>query len=1070
MKNHFDHFDKFIYRIPALPMNIHEKEKELGYDTNALLHYYLQRSDITSAIYIASPNLYNEISLYLNGEISEKNNLQRYEKFVDAILKYLYRMAYRATPFGSFAGLSVGKVKENNLIEPDVKNPLQKVVGFDTGNLVAIYESLLNNEDTLSAFIYYKNNTIYSLGSKYRYVEFLLDKEGKRVYNLATFDKNEYIDLVLSRSENGLQFNDIASLLVSDDITIEEARDFIIELVKARILICELEPLVIGEEYVRQFIRVLENCLNNDSYKNKEGEKTLSSTLYTLNKCSELFNKIETDADISIQAYKEINEELSNLNTRFYSKSNFKVDSVINTPTEASISKQLAEDIIQGFEYFLRFSRVQESPLLDIFKKDFYERYEHQMIKLTEVLDPEIGIGYGTLDVALLNYSPLVDDVPLPARVSNNSEIEIRWDTTKHTFFFNKVLEAVKKNETVIQLTDEEINKYHAPLNNLPATVNAFVKVIYGDNDRKLINFLSLGSGTALSMIGRFSMLNNELNDLSKNIANYEENYYQHFALAEINHLSDTKGGNITARDKFRQYHIPYITGSNQTDKQTNLSVDDLYLFMQDGQLWIYSKKLKKCVIPKLSNAHNFFMNTLPMYKFLSDYQNEVNNGGVNITLDLGRINEFFDFIPRIQYKNYIFSLAQWRFANTQLMGIISKSVINEQVEAVKTYLLSKNIPRYFCLHEHSDNEMFFDLESPTSIQLFIKMITKVKNIHLRESVFNNNKSGLVKNENGVFSHELLLPLANKEGKENFTQKVTTPQALHDEFNNYLVKRSFLPGEEWLYIKIYAGVDVCDKIILQLFPILFNELKLDTKWFFIRYSDPNNHIRLRLQVEKEKIGNVISTLKDLINEHIGRRYVRDIRIDTYHRELERYGYSLIDHAEKIFYHDSQLVINLLSIIKSESNEYDKRWLTTLKVIDIYMDSFNLDIEEKYQFVKKMRDDFSREFNANKIQKRTITNKFQTAKHQINDILNGNETRTKIDYCIHEFSKKLNDVCNVSYNKEDKEARLYYLSSFIHMHVIRIMKSKNRITEYVLYSYLEQFIRNKIGQAKYLVNK
>ena len=65
------------------------------------------------------------------------------------------------------------------------------------------------------------------------------------------------------------------------------------------------------------------------------------------------------------------------------------------------------------------------------------------------------------------------------------------------------------------------------------------------------------------------------------------------------------------------------------------------------------------------------------------------------------------------------------------------------------------------------------------------------------------------------------------------------------------IKRNFYPGDEWLYFKIYGGIKTCDDLICGKLYTLMKKLKRDKiidKWFFIRYSDPDFHIRLRLHI------------------------------------------------------------------------------------------------------------------------------------------------------------------------------------------------------------------------------
>ena len=58
-----------------------------------------------------------------------------------------------------------------------------------------------------------------------------------------------------------------------------------------------------------------------------------------------------------------------------------------------------------------------------------------------------------------------------------------------------------------------------------------------------------------------------------------------------------------------------------------------------------------------------------------------------------------------------------------------------------------------------------------------------------------------------------------------------------------------MTGDKWLYYKLYCGVRISDSLLTDLVLPLVIKLTTESlieKWFFIRYSDPENHIRLRL--------------------------------------------------------------------------------------------------------------------------------------------------------------------------------------------------------------------------------
>lgn len=67
--------------------------------------------------------------------------------------------------------------------------------------------------------------------------------------------------------------------------------------------------------------------------------------------------------------------------------------------------------------------------------------------------------------------------------------------------------------------------------------------------------------------------------------------------------------------------------------------------------------------------------------------------------------------------------------------------------------------------------------------------------------------------------------------------------------------RTFIPGSEWIYFKLYTGTKTADAILKNELYVYVNEMlsnDIADKWFFIRYTDPDFHIRLRLHLKEPR--------------------------------------------------------------------------------------------------------------------------------------------------------------------------------------------------------------------------
>ena len=134
------------------------------------------------------------------------------------------------------------------------------------------------------------------------------------------------------------------------------------------------------------------------------------------------------------------------------------------------------------------------------------------------------------------------------------------------------------------------------------------------------------------------------------------------------------------------------------------------------------------------------------------------------------------------------------------------------------------------------------------------------------------------------------------------------------------MRRDFVIGTEWLYYKIYCGYGTADRLLVEIIGPLSKAMKATgvvDNWFFIRYADPNPHIRWRLHfVDLSNLGNVELNIAKSLEPYLDAKLVNKIQIDTYMREMERYGESTMELCEQLFGFDSEMTTSMLAIIET----------------------------------------------------------------------------------------------------------------------------------------------------------
>lgn len=287
------------------------------------------------------------------------------------------------------------------------------------------------------------------------------------------------------------------------------------------------------------------------------------------------------------------------------------------------------------------------------------------------------------------------------------------------------------------------------------------------------------------------------------------------------------------------------------------------------------------------------------------------------------------------------------------------------------------------------------------------------------------------------------------------------------------IRRKFSIGSEWVYLKIYTGPKATDRLLTSyLRPLAHNLLKENAidKWFFIRYADPEHHIRFRLHVtDPSFLGTVLSQVHYTISECLETDLIWNIISETYSRELERYIPQAYDDVETYFGLESEMIVKVIDMLEGDEGE-ELRWLFALRAIDSLLDDFGYDEDGKMIILEKLKSNFAQEFNTNKQLQKQLDSKYRANQKKIESFLSHQEKDPELMPLFE--SIELKSRASVSCIKKmsfylNETNRDSILGSIIHMLMNRIFRSKNRLHEMVLYDMLYRHYRKEWGKRTFL---
>jgi thiopeptide-type bacteriocin biosynthesis protein len=281
-----------------------------------------------------------------------------------------------------------------------------------------------------------------------------------------------------------------------------------------------------------------------------------------------------------------------------------------------------------------------------------------------------------------------------------------------------------------------------------------------------------------------------------------------------------------------------------------------------------------------------------------------------------------------------------------------------------------------------------------------------------------------------------------------------------------------------LYAKLYTGAATADEVLTAVVRRV-KEAALRSGaadgWFFIRYGDPDWHIRLRLHGEPGRLQHEVwPALRAAVAPLMDDGRIWRLQLDTYEREIERYGGAEgIVLAERLFHLDSEAALEIVELYPEDARG-DVRWRLALCGMDYLLADLGLDLEQRREVLRQVRASFAAEFKADVNLRRQLGNLYRKECKILERLLNvesagQGSTLTTGLAVIRQRSLRWAPV--IAALKEAEAAGRLSLpltalaKSVLHMHANRLLRSAQRAQEMVLYDFLARVYESRTARER-----
>ncbi|MGG1669588.1 lantibiotic dehydratase [Paenibacillus sp. NRS-1783] len=1028
--NLYKTLDFFMLRTPVLPMEEFAKCfpncVEEGEDVRGVALRYLSElshnSFIREAMAASSPTLLDSLV-----HISNSDNPRKQGQVIKAFMRYILRMITRPTPFGLLAGVTYGQFGEQARLCLQGPDTYQKRARPDMEWLLKIVELIESHPEVVRQLKVQRNTLIYRQGSRakipYTTRHGSMTKgEDQSVSVRAT----HVFDCMIDASSSPIPYTELIHQLQQKfmDAAPETIERYVWQLFEQEFLISEIIPPTTTTDPLNHILSVLKSVTGMDELKEK---------LVHITDAVHKYNRLPIG-----QGEDLLRQLRQNMEDIFHVKSSLQIDLSLENRS-MTLPQSIRSDVERIAELLTRLS-TRENRSLDEFSVEFLEKYgPYREVPLLELLDEDTGLG------APMGYK---HPTSRRGRLQNTSRSKFRLHYEK--LLFQWFVSCIRDGKDEIVLTDvmiDEIMKGQEqdewvalPSMELIFQLVASTEIDVTRGEYTLLLGPNQGSDGAGKTFGRFlDLFGEDFGAIFSVIQSEEQQLQPDKLLAEISYLpSAGRVANVVLTKPTRPYEIAIGT-NHVVHEEGQIHVSDLVVGVRNERFYLKSISRNHEVIAKAGHMLNTEM-TPNIYRFIL----EVGDSGYHqwSPMDWG-FAEQSPFTPRLRYEHIILHPATWRIVN-DLPTSQSKDIgmIEEQVCQFRR---EWRVPRYVYMIE-SDNRILLDLDHPLHMEQVCRDLQSKGKVTLIEHIGDVEETP-VSRRDGHLAAEFVFPLVRNQAINThlFGEEVAVSlDIVHEDASQGSVEAAciYLPGGRWLYAKLYGLNSRQDEFIGKYWDefVQTHQHSGDIlQGYFIRYADPDKHLRVRFELSRDCETNVFLSLFHHWTEMlVGEGLVSRVVIDTYEPEIERYGGSgLMIWAERVFSSDSEVTAKLVRLIRFNQTSLQQEIIATLSVINL-LRQFGYHAEDacvllnQHFNVKEYLEDFRKErkfflqWMTSNQENPTST---QSSRNSIENIFNLRKE------AVEQYSRVLYEQEQEGVSTNTREDIVY---SVVHMHLNRLL--------------------------------
>ncbi|WP_326806732.1 MULTISPECIES: lantibiotic dehydratase [unclassified Streptomyces] len=812
---------------------------------------------LAEGIALSSEGLSSALSRIRRGDLPSRKRLLR---MAHSVTKYALRISGRPTPFGIFAGVARARVGEGAHAKFGTGH--QKRVRPDAGWLTGAAEELFLSGGNLSGFAVALNDLCAEHGNELLCPWARTTEGTKGKVNQVSIVRNDAVDRVCALTRTPREVSEVVRAVARS--TEPPAPPSAVEglvrtLIRNGFLITTMVPRNMGGQALRTVLAgsAGDAALRAGSALSEYAAAPVGQGLSQLTALSGLMQEVHRYPRQAVQA-------------------DLLLDADVQVP-------QAVGTCLEEFADAMWRMGPQESGArhMEGYTHEFTERYGIQVpVPVVELVDPVRGLG----------YPAAYGDGRPPERAPS--------DSGREALLSELYVQTVRSGSREVSVTEDLVARFEslreAPASAPPASLELCVQILsrstedldLGDFELLLSRFT--GSRTAGATAGRFADALGIADDLHQMMGahrddgplyvqlDFDPSYPGALNVAQVPRLLPRQMPIGVLADAGGSAHLDWRSLAVTSDGKT---------------LRLIHGESGREVVPVAPHVLNLERIAPDIVRFLVD----VSAGGFPAwsTWSWGSL-ESMPYLPRVRYGKLIVKPARWKPSETLLDPKLTWQTWRGEL---RRWQAEWDVPRRIDI-SLGDEYCSLDLDNSLH-QAVLRRELQGRGVRISESLAADPS---VYGWTDLHAHEVVVGLARRA-----TIQRPAPALISGAPAAASAHQEALPGGEWVHAKIYAPEWAHDELIADVLPGLVAEVADSVdRWFFIRYRDPDPHLRLRLHGPQEELrGPVLGALHDAMRHLRRQGLIRDFVLAGYVPEVHRYGGAeLMPLAEEVFAQDS----------------------------------------------------------------------------------------------------------------------------------------------------------------------